>query len=74
MHSLQHRQAFIDRRPSTQLTPEYEDFGLFKSDILPVEVNLAPIIYRNGRQDLVIRGYAQKRQKYLQKYLTKQPS
>ena len=64
MRSDLHRSAYVERKPSAQLTPEYEDFGLFKSDVLPVEVNLTPIVYRNGRHDLVVRGFAQKAQKF----------
>ena len=59
MRGLQGSNGFVERRPMAALTPEYEDFGLFKSDILPVAVNLAPIVHRTNRQDLVVRGHAE---------------
>ena len=49
--------AYVDRRERTQLTADYEDGGLFKADILQVEVQLTPAMYRNSRHDLIVRAY-----------------
>lgn len=64
MRQLQHSSNFVDRRPATALTPEYEDFGLFKTEILAVDVNLAPVFWRTSRNDLVIRGYTRTAQEF----------
>lgn len=51
------RTTFVERRDRALLTPEYEDAGLFKSDILRLDVELTPIIFRNSRQDVIVRCY-----------------
>lgn len=41
----------------SQITPKYEDAGLFKDEVCQINVELCPIIQRNGRQDLLVTGY-----------------
>jgi hypothetical protein len=48
--------AFVDRKDPTLLTPEYEDAGLFKSDVLSLNVHLTPVMFRNSRGDLIVRA------------------
>ncbi|WP_299405929.1 hypothetical protein [uncultured Roseobacter sp.] len=40
------------------MTPEYEDSGLFKSKVGQISVELVPQMTRNSRNDLVVRGFA----------------
>lgn len=54
---LGHHHSYRERKDPAHLTPEYEDCGLFKSDVLSVQVELTPIIYRNSRNDLIVRGF-----------------
>lgn len=44
------------RLPKHDLTPEYEDAGLFKNEICNVRVALVPVFDRNGRGDIIISG------------------
>lgn len=46
------------RKPATEVTPEYEDSGLFKSKVGQISVELVPQMTRNDRMDLVVRGFA----------------
>ena len=45
------------RRPASEVTPEYEDSGLFKNKVGQISVELVPQMMRNGRNDLVVRGF-----------------
>lgn len=45
------------RVPQTEVTPEYEDSGLFKSKVGQLSVELVPQMMRNRRDDLVVRGF-----------------
>ncbi len=45
------------RRPIKEVTPEYEDRGLFKSPPTRLDVNLVPKIWKNTRGDVLIRGH-----------------
>jgi hypothetical protein len=47
----------IQRKPLKEVTPEYEDRGLFKSPPTRLEVNLVPKIWKNTRGDILIRGH-----------------
>lgn len=51
------RSTFVERRDRSLLTPEYEDAGLFKSDILRLTLDLTPMTFRNSRQDLIVSCY-----------------
>ncbi|WP_187432012.1 hypothetical protein ROLI_009840 [Roseobacter fucihabitans] len=46
------------RKPASEITPEYEDSGLFKSKVGQLAVELVPQMSRNSRNDLVVRGFA----------------
>jgi len=39
------------------LTPEYEDAGLFKNEICQVQVSLVPVVSHNNRGDVIIAGF-----------------
>ncbi|MDW3222395.1 MAG: hypothetical protein R8G34_05815 [Paracoccaceae bacterium] len=45
------------RKPASEVTPEYEDSGLFKSKIGQLTLELVPQMSRNARKDLVVRGF-----------------
>ncbi|MFK7882057.1 hypothetical protein [Roseobacter sp.] len=45
------------RKPASEVTPEYEDSGLFKSKVGQLTVELVPQMTRNSRKDLVVRGF-----------------
>lgn len=45
------------RRPASEVTPEYEDSGLFKNKVGQLSVELVPQMTRNDRKDLVVRGF-----------------
>ncbi|MBW4707802.1 hypothetical protein KX928_08390 [Roseobacter sp. YSTF-M11] len=45
------------RKPASEVTPEYEDAGLFKNKVGQIAVELVPQMTRNSRQDLVVRGF-----------------
>lgn len=49
------------RKPSMHHIPAYEDAGLFKNTVSPIDVMLVPQMQRNARQDLVVRGFLQDR-------------
>ncbi|MEP5758074.1 MAG: hypothetical protein ABJ327_01955 [Litoreibacter sp.] len=49
-----------NRRTSpNKVTAEFEDTGLFKNKVGHIIVEVIPQMYRNTRQDLVIRGYTE---------------
>jgi len=39
------------------LTPEYEDAGLFKNQICQLKVDLVPLVEQNSRGDIMITGF-----------------
>ena len=45
------------RKPVSEITPEYEDAGLFKNELCQVIVELVPQMSRTGRGDLRVRGF-----------------
>lgn len=47
------------RKPSLHHIPAYEDAGLFKNTVAPIDLYLVPEMHRNARQDLVVRGFVQ---------------
>ncbi|MGX9354209.1 hypothetical protein ACS3SW_03325 [Roseobacteraceae bacterium S113] len=48
----------LDRRRSeSEITPDYEDRGLFRGPIMRVEVELTPKVTKNQRGDTVIQGF-----------------
>ena len=44
----------FNRRPAHQITPDYEDAGLFKSELCENRFDLLPVVRRNGRADLIV--------------------
>lgn len=44
------------RKNPADITPEYEDAGLFANGTCDVTVHLIPIIRRNGRRDIIVTG------------------
>ncbi len=47
------------RRSVLQITPLIEDAGLFKREVRDVPLELVPVISRNNRGDLVVKGIVQ---------------
>lgn len=45
------------RRPASEITPEYEDSGLFKTKVGEIQVELVPQSTLTTRKDLVVRGF-----------------
>ncbi|MEP2640520.1 hypothetical protein [Roseobacter sp.] len=45
------------RKPASEITPDYEDAGLFKNKVGQLQVELVPQMTRNSRKDLVVRGF-----------------
>ena len=45
------------RLPQRDLTPEYEDAGLFKHGVCHVQVELVPVVEQNSRGDINIKGF-----------------
>ena len=51
----------LDRRKhKDDVTPQYEDSGLFKTPVLWIEVHLTPKMGRNARGDYLITGYVER--------------
>lgn len=48
------------RLPASQITPEYEDAGLFKTKTVQIIVELIPQMRINDRKDLVVRGFVER--------------
>ncbi|MBM7067683.1 hypothetical protein [Actibacterium sp. 188UL27-1] len=45
------------RLPPAKITPAHEDMGLFPKWMGRIRVDLIPQMRRNGRRDLIVRGY-----------------
>lgn len=45
------------RKPAHEVTTRHEDSGLFKSRLVELSVDLAPLISQNARQDILIKGF-----------------
>lgn len=54
---LSHRQSIITRCDPARVSPAYEDAGLFKPPVQTYGVQLVPIVTRNTRDDVVLRGF-----------------
>lgn len=48
---------FERRKPLSEITPEYEDGGIFKNDLVQLKVELVPLTARNSRNDLIVKGF-----------------
>ena len=49
------------RKAPSEVTPIYEDAGLFKTAICDLMLELIPQMRRNERQDLIVRGYVDRK-------------
>jgi hypothetical protein len=49
------------RKPPSEVTPLYEDTGLFKTAVRDMMLELIPQIRRNDRQDLIVRGFVDRK-------------
>ena len=49
------------RQPSAEVTPMFEDAGLFKTALCDLMLELIPQTRRNERQDLIVRGFVERR-------------
>ena len=47
------------RRPASQITPDYEDSGLFKSDLCVRQFDLVPIVRQTDRADVEVTSVTQ---------------
>lgn len=45
------------RKPAHEVTPDYEDAGLFKTEICQLMVELIPQMRQNDRNDTIVRGF-----------------
>jgi len=45
------------RRDEKQVTPDYEDTGLFRGGIVQLQTELTPQMTANGRADMLVQGY-----------------
>ena len=49
------------RKPPSEVTPLYEDTGLFKTAVREMMLELIPQMRRNDRQDLIVRGFVDRK-------------
>jgi hypothetical protein len=61
MFSYSKRQEQLIRKPASEVTPLYEDAGLFKTALCDLMLELIPQTRRNDRQDLIVRGYVDRK-------------
>jgi hypothetical protein len=47
------------RRNPSEITPDYEDSGIFKNPTLQLVVELVPKFSKNSRDDLIIKGFVE---------------
>ena len=45
------------RKPPNEVTPAYEDGGIFKNGLVQLNVEFIPLSTHNSRRDLVIKGF-----------------
>jgi hypothetical protein len=51
------RDSYQPRKPADKIGDTYEDAGLFKTGICQVMIELIPLMHRNERGDLIVRGF-----------------
>ncbi len=61
MYSNTKRDTHHMRKPLSEVTPIYEDSGLFKTAICDMMLELIPQMRRNDRHDLIVRGYVDRK-------------
>lgn len=57
MHAYSKKDLYHPRRSAGEVTPAYEDAGLFKTAICQQMLELMPQIRRNERDDLIVRAF-----------------
>lgn len=45
------------RKPAHEVTPWYEDLGIFKSQLVQITVELVPMFGMNSRKDIMVKGF-----------------
>ena len=60
LHFL-NRELNLPRRPASEITPTYEDSGLFKTTLCDIMLELIPQTRRNDWNDLIVRGFASRK-------------
>lgn len=45
------------RKPTHEITAQYEDAGIYKREIVQMVVHLVPCIGQNSRQDILVKGF-----------------
>lgn len=45
------------RKPAHDVTPDHEDRGIFKGQIVQLTADLVPVYGQNGREDIMIKGF-----------------
>ncbi len=61
MFSYSKRDLHQMRKTSVEITPVYEDAGLFKTAICDLMLELIPQVRRNDREDLIVRGFVDRK-------------
>ena len=61
MFSYSKNDLYHNREPASGITPFYEDAGLFKTALCDMMLELIPQIRRNDRQDLIVRGFVDRK-------------
>ncbi len=61
MFSYSKRDLYHQRMHSSEVTPLYEDSGLFKTALCDMMLELIPQTRRNDRDDLIVRGFVDRK-------------
>ncbi len=61
MFSYSKRDLFQSRLPVHEVSASYEDAGLFRTALCQLMLELIPQMRRNDRQDLVVRGFVDRK-------------
>ena len=61
MLSYSKNEMYQSRRNASEVTPAYEDAGLFKTAICQQMLELIPLMRRNSRDDLIVRGFVDRK-------------
>ena len=61
MLSPMKKRVLQTRKPLSEITPIYEDSGLFKTALCDLMLELIPQMRRNDRDDLIVRGFVDRK-------------
>lgn len=61
MFSYSKQDLIHDRKTSAEVSPQYEDAGLFKTAVCDLMLELIPQMRRNDRNDLIVRGFVDRK-------------